>query len=85
MVLYRTQPSRSRKYLIVASNPSCRAILGSHSSRLFASSMSGRRCFGSSVGSGRKVMVDFDLVNSITFSASSRIVNSSGSQGSQDR
>lgn len=45
--------------------------------------ISGRRCFGSSCGSGRWTIRDREPVMAITFSASSRIVNSFGVPGSR--
>ncbi len=41
-----------RKYSIVLTSPSLSATFGSHPSSVRARVMSGRRCFGSSVGSG---------------------------------
>jgi len=63
---------------MVFRNSASSCVVGFHLSVDFANEISGRRCFGSSLGSGFFTIFDFDPVSSITFSASCRMVNSRG-------
>src|SRR5262249_23505384 len=71
----RKKPS---KYSITLVNPWRSGSLGTHPSNSSALLMSGRRCFGSSVGSGRWTIFDEDPARPMVISASSLIVNSTG-------
>ena len=62
----RSDFSNVSKYSMVRTRPSSRDTLGSQPSLSFASLISGRRCMGSSTGSGRESIFDFEPVNSIT-------------------
>src|SRR6185436_13637205 len=70
--------SISSKYWIVFARPSSSCTLGCQPSSRFARAMSGWRCRGSSGGSGIDSILEREPVRAMTFSASSRIVNSTG-------
>src|SRR5689334_1144487 len=66
------------KYAMVFRSPSSSWTQGDHPSEDLASSMSGLRWRGSSWGRGLKARRDLLSVRARTFSASSRMVNSTG-------
>src|SRR5665213_1974265 len=67
-----------RKYAIVSVRPSASFTFGSHFRIFLALVMSGLRCFGSSCGSGLKMILLFDFVARIICSANCSIVISVG-------
>ena len=66
------------KYAMVRRSPSSSDTSGCQPSVAFATSILGQRWTGSSTGSGLRTIFERDPTSSITFSASSPIVNSTG-------
>src|ERR1700682_6373523 len=76
--LLRRGHTTDRKYSRVRLRPSSRGTSGSQPSRLRARVMSGRRCFGSSIGRGRWTIPLFEPARRMIVSASSSTVTSLG-------